>query len=35
MTAVAAAFETAAHKVALELAQKTAAAVAGDEARMK
>jgi cholesterol transport system auxiliary component len=31
MTAVAAAFETAAHKVVLELAQKTAAAIAGDE----
>lgn len=30
MTAVAAAFEEAAHKVVLELAQKTAAAIAGD-----
>jgi ABC-type uncharacterized transport system auxiliary subunit len=30
MSAVAAAFETAAHKVVLELAQKTAAAIAGD-----
>ena len=30
MSAVAAAFETAAHKVVLELAQKTAAAIAAD-----
>ncbi len=30
MTAVAAAFEAAAHKVVLELAQKTAAAIAAD-----
>jgi cholesterol transport system auxiliary component len=30
LTAVAAAFETAAHKVVLELAQKTAASIAGD-----
>lgn len=35
MTAVAAAFETAAHKVVLELAQKTAAAVAADTSKAK
>lgn len=35
MTAVAAAFEKAAQQVAVELAQKTAAAVAGDEANLR
>jgi cholesterol transport system auxiliary component len=35
MEAVAAAFETAAHKVVLELAQKTAAAIAGDAEELK
>jgi cholesterol transport system auxiliary component len=35
MTDVAAAFETAAHKVVLELAQKTAAAVAGDADKLR
>lgn len=35
MSAVAAAFESAAQKVAVELAQKTAAAVAGDEQNLK
>jgi cholesterol transport system auxiliary component len=34
MHAVAAAFEKTAHQVALELAQKTAAAIAGDEANL-
>jgi hypothetical protein len=34
MHAVAAAFETTAQQVALELAQKTAAAVAGDESSL-
>jgi cholesterol transport system auxiliary component len=34
MHAVAAAFETTAHRVALDLAQKTAAAVAGDKAKL-
>ena len=35
LTAVAAAFETAAHKVALELAQKTAAAISADSVKAK
>lgn len=35
MNAVAAAFETAAHKVVLDLAQKTAAAIAGDEQKLR
>ena len=35
MTAVAAAFEAAAHKVVLELAQKTAAAIAADTVKTK
>jgi cholesterol transport system auxiliary component len=35
MTAVAAAFETAAQQVAVEIAQKTAAAVAGDESNLR
>ncbi|MGH8176160.1 MAG: ABC-type transport auxiliary lipoprotein family protein, partial [Steroidobacter sp.] len=34
MHAVAAAFETSAQKVAIELAQKTAAAIAGDESKL-
>lgn len=35
MTAVAAAFETAAQQVAVEIAQKTAATVAGDESNLR
>ena len=35
MTAVAAAFETAAHKVVLELAQKTAASIAADADKLR
>ncbi|HKU16649.1 MAG TPA: ABC-type transport auxiliary lipoprotein family protein [Steroidobacteraceae bacterium] len=35
MSAVAAAFEAAAQKVALELAQKTAATIAGDQAKLR
>jgi cholesterol transport system auxiliary component len=35
LTAVAAAFETAAHKVVLELAQKTAAAIAADADKLR
>jgi cholesterol transport system auxiliary component len=35
MAAVVAAFEAAGHKVAVDLAQKTAAAVAGDEANLR
>jgi cholesterol transport system auxiliary component len=35
MTAVTAAFEEAAHKVALELAQKTATAIAGDAEKLR
>jgi cholesterol transport system auxiliary component len=34
MSAVAAAFETAAHKVVLDLAQQTAAAIAGDQQKL-